>query len=489
LIQKLDELVQKEITTYKKCSRQRCFKCRHYGHIAKDCDKVCKQCYYLHPGKICILNLIQSLQEVLAFNYKNFITYYDIIVGKINELNKNSFTNLSVISCPSLTINKSYLIPVIQTERRKILVGKISELKSLQYDIFNKQIKNQMRDYAQQHKIAVKDIELVHSELPDLASGMTFDVDCHFTKIPLIKRLGSRFSVKCDYDIFYSGEKLILDKDPWGNAYRIEEKQVLPQTKPIFTTNFKQIRSDFKKRNQINLNRFNKMLRLYTTQDELTQNKHDIEVAQQQLSKLQQNIENEAFNYTIQHEKYKEGMRGLRQKYTQLKQKLIDETRCLKQKNFSILNKVQKDCKVAAKTAIENKKMHIANSINQIKIDKAVSRYDLMNYETCKSLLARAHNNSITLCEITPKSDPYQLEIRYTDLKGRSHTEILRYKQYNNVGAQGHKECLNLLQGLCYEAKNSVLQQKQQAKTAIENNERESNHSRPCYDSESDEED
>jgi hypothetical protein len=346
-----------------------------------------------------------------------------------------------------------------------------------------------MRDYAQQHKIAVKDIELIHGELPDLASGMTFDVDCHFTKIPLIKRLGSRFSVKCDYDIFYSGDKLILDNEPWGNAYRIEEKQVLPQTKPIITTNFKQIKCDFNKRNQISLNRFNKMLRLYTTQDELTQNKHDVEVAQQQLSKIQRDIENEAFNYTIQHEKYKESMRGLRQKYTQLKQKLIDETRCLKQKNFTILNKVQKDCKVAAKTAIENKKMHIVNSINQIKIDKAVNKNDLMNYESCKSLLARAHKDAITLCEIIPKSDPYRLEIRYTDSKGRSHTEILRYKQYNNIGAQGHKECLKLLQGLCYEAKDSVLQQKQQARTAIQNNDDETNHSRPSYDSESEEED
>jgi hypothetical protein len=330
---------------------------------------------------------------------------------------------------------------------------------------------------------------LVHSELPDLASGMTFDVDCHFTKIPLLKRLGSRFSVKCDYDIFYSGEKLILDNDPWGNAYRIEERQVLPQTKPIITTNFKQIKCDFNRRNQICLNRFNKVLRLYTTQDELSKNKHDIEVAQQQLSKMQHDIENEAFNYTIQHQKYKESMHALRQKYTQLKQKLIDETRSLKQKNFQILNKVRSDCKVAAKTAIENKKMHIANSINQIKVDKAVSKYDLMNYETCKSLLARARKNSITLCEITPKSDPYQLEIRYTDLKGRSHTEILRYKQYNNVGAQGHKNCLNVLQSLCYQAKNSVLLQKQQAQTAIQKEDANSNHSRPSYDSESEEED
>jgi hypothetical protein len=484
----LDELVQKEITTYKSCSRQRCFKCRHYGHIAKDCDKICKQCYYYHPGKICIVNLIQSLQEVLAFNYKNFITFYDITVGKINELNNNSFNNLSVISCPSISINKSYLIPVIQTEKKKILVGKISELKSLQYDIFNKQIKNQMRDYAQQNNIAVKNIELIHSELPDLNSGLTFDVDCQFTKIPLYKRLGSRFSVRCNYDIFYSGEKLILDNSPWGNAYRLEERQVLPQTKPIFTTRFKQIKHDFKKRNQICLNRFNKMLRLYTTQDELSQNKHDIEVAQQQLSKMRQDIENEAFNYTIQHEKYKESMHALRQKYTQLKQKLIDETRNLKQKNFSILNKVRSDCKVAAKTAIENKKIHIANSINQIKVDKAVSRDDLLNYETCKSLLARAHKNLISLLEITPRCDPYGLEIKYRLPNNKVDQDLLRYKQHKNVGAQGHQQCLNLIQRLCDEAKDSVLLQKQQAQTAI-NNEVKTNHSRPLYDSESEDED
>jgi hypothetical protein len=355
--------------------------------------------------------------------------------------------------------------------------------------LFNKQIKNQIRDYAQQHKIAVDKIELIRSELPDLQSGLTFDVDCHFNTIPLIKRLGSRFSVQCTYDIFYSGEKLVLDNNPYGNAYRIKETQMLPQTKPIFTSNFKQIKLVDKHRKQIVLDRFNKMLRLYTTQDELNQRKKDVEVAQQQLSKIQQKIQDESFNYVVQHDEYKNAMKGLRQKYTQLKQKLIDETRVLKQKNFKILNKVRDDCKVAAKTAVQNKKQYIQNSINNIKVDSAVNRNDLMSFNTCKSLLARARKNDITLCEIIPKSEPYRFEVRYTDNKHRSHLECLRTQEYENIGGQGHSQCLNVLQSLCYRFKNNVMRQKQQAQTAIQNQVQDNRESRQYYDSESEEED
>jgi hypothetical protein len=425
----------------------------------------------------------------LAYNYKNFITFYDSVVGKINELNNHSFNNLSVISCPYLTIKPSYLVPVVQTVKEKILVGKISELQALQYDLFNKQIKNQIRDYAQQHKIAADKVELIRSELPDLESGLTFDVDCHFNTIPLIKRLGSRFSVQCTYDIFYSGEKLLLDKNPYGNAYRIKETQMLPQTKPVFTTNFKQIKLVDKHRNQIALNRFNKMLRLYTTQDELSQRKKDVEVAQQQLSKIQQSIENESFNYTIQHSEYKEAMKSLRQKYAHLKQKLIDETRALKQKNFNILNKVRDDCKVAANTAVQNKKQYIQNAINNIQVDSAVNRNDLMSFNSCKSLLARARKNDIVLCEIIPKTEPNRYEVRYTDSKHRSHIEYLRTNEYENIGAQGHTQCLNTLQSLCYRFKNNIMEQKQRAQAAIQNQVHEEKESRQYYDSESEEED
>lgn len=267
LVEKLDELVQKEVTTYKQCSRQRCFKCRRYGHIAKDCEKVCKECNYFHQGKICILNLIQNLQSLLAYNYKNFITFYDMTVESIHKLTENNFNNLKVTSCPSVAIKPSYLVSVPTIVKHKTLVGRISEIQYIMNETFTKMIKCQMKDYAQQNNIALDKIELIRSELPNIKSGITFDVDCRFKKYSMFEKLklGSRFCAKCEYDIFYhTDQNIVCDDYAFGNVYRIIEKEELPP-KPVFEMHEKYYKIKTQKRDKIQLDRFNKMLRLYTT--------------------------------------------------------------------------------------------------------------------------------------------------------------------------------------------------------------------------------
>lgn len=395
LIEKLDELVQKEVTTYKNNSRQRCFKCRKYGHIAKECDKVCKQCFYLHPGKICIINMIQNLQEVLAFNYKNFITFYDITVGKIKDMTKKSYNQLSVTSCPELHIKPSHLIRVVEHIKEKVLVGRTSELQYIQTEMFNKMIKNQIRDYAQQHNIPINKIELIRSEIPNIKYGMNIDVQCKFTKYSLIQRLGSKFSAKCEYNIFYQPDDLAIDDNAFGNTYRMVEKEVLPFTEPVFEIRHKEIRLKQDKRDKIQLDRFNKMLRLYTTQDELQQKKEDIKVAQQQLAKMRTQIEDQTFRYVFAKEEYDEKMKNLRAKYKEIKSNLIQETKELKSKNFQILNKVRHDCKVAANQVVREKREKIKEGIKKIEKRCAIKESLAHAQRTITDLLYRASKKKI----------------------------------------------------------------------------------------------
>lgn len=435
LIEKLDELVQKEVTTYKNNSRQRCFKCRKYGHIAKECDKVCKQCYYLHPGKICIINMIQNLQEVLAFNYKNFITFYDITVGKIKDMTKNSYNHLSVTSCPELHIKPSHLIRVVEHIKEKVLVGRTSELQYIQNEIFNKMIKNQIRDYAQQNKIPINKIELIRSELPNIRNGINIDVQCNFTKYSLLQKLGSKFSAKCEYDIFYQPDDLAIDDNAFGNTYRIVEKE-LPFTEPVFEMRQREIRLKSDKRQQIQLDRFNKMLKLYTTQDELEQRKQDIKVAQQQLAKMRTQIEDQTFRYVFAKEEYDEKMKNLRQKYKDIKSNLIQETQQLKSKNFKILNNVRHDCIVAANKAVKQKKQKIIEGIKKIEGKCAVSNELAYTLGQITDILYRASKKKIKLVWLIQTRDNMLdvVDIFYIDEHNNNkHFYIYLHKADENI--------------------------------------------------------
>lgn len=417
LVVKLDELVQKEVTAYKQCSRQRCFKCRRYGHIAKDCEKVCKECNYFHQGKVCILNLIQNLQSILAYNYKNFITFYDKTVESINKLTKNNFNNLSVTSCPSVAIKPSYLVSVPTIVKHKTLVGRISEIQYVMNETFTKMIKCQMRDYAQQNNIALDKIELIRSEVPDIKSGITFDVDCRFKKYSMFERLklGSRFCAKCEYDIFYhENQNIVCDDYAFGNVYRIEEKEELPP-KPVFEMREKVYKMKNDKRDRIQLDRFNKMLRLYTTHDELEEKKESIRVAQLQLDKMRSDIENQCFDYVIAKEEYTNKMRALKEKFKQVKTNLINETRRYKEKNFKEMSNVKRQCIVEAKKAIKEKRNKIIENCAKVEANMSIDIKFNMAISAIKSILFHMRKEQWTDLHFLSASEPDRYVLHYRD--------------------------------------------------------------------------
>jgi len=47
-----------------------CYKCRKYGHLSKDCDRVCEFCQNVHSNKICILAITSYYQHLILFSQK-----------------------------------------------------------------------------------------------------------------------------------------------------------------------------------------------------------------------------------------------------------------------------------------------------------------------------------------------------------------------------------------------------------------------------------
>jgi hypothetical protein len=361
-------------------------------------------------------------------------------------------------------------------------------------------IEDQIRDYAQRNKIAADKIELVRSTVPDLKKGLTFNVECRFTKYSLIQKLGSRFSAKCEYDINYLHDNLIVDDNPWGNTYRVVEKQMLPLAKPVFETRFKEVKIKSEKRNAFMLSRFNKMLRLYTTHDELEEKKNAIKVAQQQLDSMQSAIENQTFDYVIAKQQYDEKMHALREKFKTIKNNLIQETRQLKQKNFNKLAKVNRDCKVAAKTAIESKKRFIQEGLSRIEAQASVDYYLQLSATKIKDLLYKARNNQIIFKQIYKACEPDRLIITYDkimqDGSRRNFEESILLKgddikKYQHFGLNEHSK----INSFFNEYYNEIMSRINYAKKYAANNCRkqleqsEERNNRQCYDSESEDDD
>jgi hypothetical protein len=312
--------------------------------------------------------------------------------------------------------------------------------------------------------------------------------------------LGSRFSAKCEYDINYLHDNLIVDDNAWGNTYRIVEKQMLPLAKPVFETRFKEVKIKSDKRNAFMLSRFNKMLRLYTTHDELEEKKNAIKVAQQQLDSMQSAIENQTFDYVIAKQQYDEKMHALKEKFKTIKHNLIQETRELKQKNFNKLAKVNRDCKVAAKTAIESKKRFIQEGISRIEAQVSVDHYLQMSANKIKDLLYKARNNQIILKQIYKACNPDRLSISYDKImhdgshKNFEESILLKgddIQHYQGFGLNEHSEIKSFLDKYYSEIMSKI----NYAKKCAANNckkqleESEERKSRQCYDSESDNED
>jgi hypothetical protein len=392
LIKKLDELIQKELTFYKVNARQRCFKCRKYGHIAKECAKICPKCHYFHPNKLCINTMIQNLEEVICTNYMSFAKQYDKLCSSIENLSKVSFSHIEVNSCQQLNIKPSILVRPVEYIKKEELIGERSKINNEKNQKLNTALHKMIADYAHINKVDVKKIQCISHEKYDCIKGLIFGVIPKFEKNNFLQYMGSGIYAKFSYSIYYEDKNVIMKKEvikpkkidtttklgmlcdsidekpiihEW--IYRQYQEEVKYNQDPVFLINQgHHMNYNFNHGTKIKMERFNKMLRLYTSKDELEVKYREMEAASKQLANMRKQIENESFNCAIIDEEYKLKIDGLKQKYKDIHQNLINETRAAKKENFKQLNNVKKNCIKQAKQVVLKKKQYIEKAKEEL---------------------------------------------------------------------------------------------------------------------------
>jgi hypothetical protein len=295
LIQKLDELIQKEVTYYKQNSRQRCFKCRKYGHIAKYCNKICQTCGFYHPKKICLTTMIQNFEEIICYNYMNFARQYDKICASIDNLNKVSFKSMQVTSGQQLNIKPTYLVKVVQYEEKEEQIGEVNYLNALFNTKLTAALYKLKADYAHVNKVDVKSIKVISDERFDIHNGLSYEIQPTFKKNNFLQYMGSGIYATMSYKLEYDKANIVVkrSKGPYGKldgpeyAYNIYKKPIKYDQDPVFIINQgHNLQYNYNRHTAIKLERFNKMLRLYNSKDDLEIKKTELQIACKQLMKL-----------------------------------------------------------------------------------------------------------------------------------------------------------------------------------------------------------
>jgi hypothetical protein len=83
------------VAYWRQHKRHKCYKCRKYGHLAEDCDKVCKICDNIHSTPVCLYKMTQLFEEI-CIRIKKMKTKEQLIAGLeetkkaiINQVNKS----------------------------------------------------------------------------------------------------------------------------------------------------------------------------------------------------------------------------------------------------------------------------------------------------------------------------------------------------------------------------------------------------------------
>jgi hypothetical protein len=148
-------------------------------------------------------------------------------------------------------------------------------------------------------------------------------------------------------------------------AYNRYKKEIKYDINPVFTiTQGHNLQYKYNHHISQKLDRFNKMLRLYNSKDDLEIKKTELQIACRQLNELNTKIEQKAFDFLKIDDKFNLKLDKLKNKYKEIHQKLVKETRKAKDKNIKQLNKVKYNCIQQAKQAVEKKKEYIQKAEN-----------------------------------------------------------------------------------------------------------------------------
>jgi hypothetical protein len=180
--------------------------------------------------------------------------------------------------------------------------------------------------------------------------------------------MGSGIYATMSYKLDYDKANIVIkqSKGPYGElngpmyAYNVYKKPVKYDQDPVFIINQgHNLQYQYNRHLAIKLERFNKMLRLYNSKDDLEIKKTELQIACKQLNEINSKIESKTFDYLNIDDKFKLKLDKLRNNYKEVHQKLKQETREAKQRNIKQLNKVKKNCIEQAKQAVEKKKQYI----------------------------------------------------------------------------------------------------------------------------------
>lgn len=403
LVQKLNDMVSKDISLYKTKCRQRCFKCRIYGHIADECEKVCKECGYFHRGKICINNTIEMLQQSLSYSYMKFVKFYDENVKLINNLTENKtkkYVNLEICPCYQDECIQTTSLKKFETLTETKEVMKLSEFVNIQNSLIKKLINYELDNYAAIYKLSKEKIKVVYKK-PDPHKGYVLKLrDIKFE--PVTRRYlfgsGSLIGANFSYDLDYQPPDYYISPDGQYIKKRIVKEISIPIPNQIITLHngsHLKYKDPIKLKYGDKMQRFNYVLRIYKKNDKLQQLMDAIDVYNRKLNTLQNQCKDKKKSYaeigTKLNEaitKYKAKVNELKQKYLEKKKKKIEQQRCI------------------TKRITENAKQTTKRLVNKIK-ERGYKLRDAANNATLQTqlnylfnLAAKSREYQITLYDI-----------------------------------------------------------------------------------------
>jgi hypothetical protein len=94
--------------THNRYRAYRCYKCKRHGHIADQCQQVCKKCGYIHQGNVCYAYLVNKLISIAVNLRASFNKEYDKITKALNNLDDGKFESLAIANSFKLELPKTY---------------------------------------------------------------------------------------------------------------------------------------------------------------------------------------------------------------------------------------------------------------------------------------------------------------------------------------------------------------------------------------------
>jgi hypothetical protein len=255
---------------------------------------------------------------------------------------------------------------VVEYQEKEEQIGEVNYLNAM----FNVKLTSALyklkADYAHENKVDVKTIKMIGEERFDIRKGISYEIQPIFKKKNFLQYMGSGIYATMDYKLIYDKSNIVVKRE-YGQdyVYNRYKKEIKYDINPVFIINQgHNLQYKYNHHISTKMDRFNKMLRLYNSKDDLEIKKTDLQIACRQLNEINKKIEEKAFEFLKIDDKFNLKLDKLKNKYNEIHQKLIKETQKAKDRNIKQLNRVKHNCIEQAKQAVEKKKQYIQKAEN-----------------------------------------------------------------------------------------------------------------------------